>query len=95
MPMIDIELPYANHSHVVTWLDPAKMRPKKLRPGRFRQKNSKKPSIYNIRPAPLYPIVQKREVFEAENPNISLEEVDRKHHHHHRYTDVQISLNTL
>ena len=27
MPVIDIELPYANRSHVVTWLDPAKMIP--------------------------------------------------------------------
>ena len=28
MPMIDIQLPFNNHSHIVTWLDPSKMRPK-------------------------------------------------------------------
>ena len=28
MPMIDIQLPFNNHSHIVTWLDPDKMRPK-------------------------------------------------------------------
>ena len=48
--------------------------------------NSKlKPSIYNIRPAPLYPIVQKREIFESENPNVTIKEYDRVHHHHHHH----------
>ena len=28
MPMIDIQLPFNNHSHIVTWLDPDKMSPK-------------------------------------------------------------------
>ena len=28
MPMVDIKLPFSNNSHIVTWLDPQKMRPK-------------------------------------------------------------------
>ena len=53
--------------------------------------NSKlKPSIYNIRPAPLYPIVQKREIFESENPNVTIKEYDRVHHHHHHHRYVAI-----
>ena len=31
MPVIDIELPYANRSHVVAWLDPAKIIPMPIR----------------------------------------------------------------
>ena len=28
MPMIDIQLPFNNHTHIVTWLDPKTMKPK-------------------------------------------------------------------
>lgn len=69
MPMIDIELPF-NHSHIVTWLDPSKMAP--TSGGGESSSSKRKLSIFNIRHAPMYPVVQTREMFLENNPDFSL-----------------------
>ena len=73
MPMIDIQLPFNNHTHIVTWLDPKTMRPK-TKPERqssvdAKSKSLRQPRIYNIRPAPLFPVVVIK-VYETDHPNM-------------------------
>ena len=87
MPMIDIQLPFNNHTHIVTWLDPKTMKPKS-KPERSasamqkpedtaesQPKKAKKrrgrPRIYNIRPAPLFPVVMLK-IYETDHPNVTL-----------------------
>jgi len=77
MPMIDIQLPFNNHTHIVTWLDPKTLRPK-TKPERQSVDGAKgeslrrpRPRIYNIRPAPLFPVVV-RKVYETDHPNVTI-----------------------
>ena len=82
MPMIDIQLPFNNHTHIVTWLDPKTMKPRSKPETRNLQKedaeskpkNAKRrgrPRIYNIRPAPLFPVVMLK-IYETDHPNVTL-----------------------
>ena len=81
MPMIDIQLPFNNHTHIVTWLDPKTMRPK-TKPERqsvdakSQSLRRPRPRIYNIRPAPLFPVVV-RKVYETDHPNVTIMVKDR------------------
>ena len=82
MPMIDIQLPFNNHTHIVTWLDPKTMKPKS-KPERSamqkedaeskpkKAKRRGRPRIYNIRPAPLFPVVMLK-IYETDHPNVTL-----------------------
>ena len=81
MPMIDIQLPFNNHTHIVTWLDPKTMRPK-TKPERqsvdakSESLRRPRPRIYNIRPSPLFPVVF-RKVYETDHPNVTIMVKDR------------------
>ena len=81
MPMIDIQLPFNNHTHIVTWLDPKTMRPK-TKPERqsvgakSESLRRPRPRIYNICPAPLFPVVV-RKVYETDHPNVTIMVKDR------------------